>query len=398
MHNILLENDTPLSDEHMNIDDAEFKHIERKEQIFDAELKSESTSYNKDVWMRFIRSKVSIVSAVLVFLIILLSIFGPYLNNLTVTEQRWDLGRLPPRVQGLSRLGIMDGTGVRDIQVANLPNWEHAIVEIISEFYHVGRLGNTPMLQVRVNEYLHAAHVHRANIENGITPDPTYLFFWFGSDALGRCLFLRLWQGTRVSLLLGFAVFLVNISIGLIIGAMLGYYGGKFDMIMQRIMECLVNIPFLPMAIVLIMFLGSGLRSLIILFLIQGWIPVANNVRIQFYRFKNREYVLASRTMGATDKRVMFKHILPNAIGTTITFMALMIPHAILTEAFLAYLGLGIEAPNPSIGVLLRNGQENLLSYPFMLFYPAIVIVTLMLAFNLMGNGLRDAFNPSLRK
>ena len=387
-----------LDDDKLNLPQSELELVERQDKIFDSELKTESVSYGKDVWRRFLRDPVTVVAAIIILIIIIMGIIGPHINEFTVTEQRWDLSRLPPRWPGFERIGIFDGTGVRYIQAANLPNWENALVRILDEYYIYAHGVPVPMLRIRINEYLHAAHVHAANIEAGITPDPTNLYFLFGSDALGRCLFTRLWQGTRISLILGFAATIINLGIGLVLGSAMGYYGGKFDMIAQRCMEVIGNIPFLPLAILLIMLLGSGLNSLIIIFLINGWIPVANNVRIQFYRFKNREYVLASRTMGASDKRVMFRHILPNAAGTTITFIALTVPAVIMGEAFLAYLGLGIEAPNPSIGVLLRNAQQNLLEFPFMMMFPALVIVLLMLAFNLLGNGLRDAFNPSLRK
>ncbi|MCL2376862.1 MAG: ABC transporter permease [Defluviitaleaceae bacterium] len=395
---ILLENDKHLSNELLSLPADQFKLVVREEQIYDAEFKTEPVSYGKDVWRRFVRSRVTVVAAIFVLAIVIMGVIGPHLSQYTVTEQHWDLTRLPPRVPGLENFGIFDGTAIREIQAVNLPNWEHALVEIVEEFNHYGRTGATPFLRIRINEYHHAAYVFADNIEAGITPDPTDMYFWFGSDQLGRCLFARLWQGTRVSLILGFSVALINLSIGLIIGSMCGYYGGKFDMIMQRIMETIGSIPLIPMAILLIILMGSSLRSLLLLFLIQGWISVANGVRVQFYRFKSREYVLASRTMGAKDIRVMFKHILPNAAGTIITAVALVVPSVIFMEALLAYLGLGIEAPNPSIGVLLLNGQQNLLAYPFMIVFPGIVIVLLMLSFNLFGNGMRDAFNPALRK
>lgn len=395
---VLLEYDVPLSDDLLNLPESEFKLVKRDEQIYDAVFEGEAVSYGKDVWRRFRRDKITVVAAVFVFIIVIMGIVGPYINEFTVTGQHWDLSRLPPRIPGLERLGIFDGTAIREIQAANLHNWEHALVDIVGEFYHQGRAGPIPFLRIRINEYHHAAHIHADAIARGITPDPTYLYFWFGSDQLGRCLFTRLWQGTRISLILGFSVVVISLSIGLVVGAVCGYYGGKIDMILQRGMEVIINIPLLALAIVLIMLIGSGLRSLIIVLVIQSWVPVANNVRIQFYRFKNREYVLASRTMGASDPRVMFRHILPNGVGTIVTFVALAVPQAIFTEALLAYLGLGIEAPNPSIGVLLRNGQDNLLAYPYMIVFPAIIIVVLMLSFNLFGNGLRDAFNPALRK
>jgi oligopeptide transport system permease protein len=395
---VLLENNVPLDDEMLNLPEADFEIVVREEKILDVEFKGESVSYGRDVWRRFLRTPVTVAAAIMVLLIVLMGIVGPHLTDFTATEQRWDLSRLPPRWPLFENLGIFDGSGVREIRAENLHNWEPVTINVIEEFDIITAQGPVPMLRIRINEYLHAADVHARNIEQGITPDPTDLYFLFGTDQLGRCLFTRLWQGTRVSLILAFGSVFINLSIGLVLGSAMGYYGGKFDLITQRVLEVIGNIPFLPMAILIVMILGSGMQALILVFLIQGWIPVANNVRIQFYRFKNREYVLASRTMGASDRRVMFKHILPNAIGTTITFIALAIPTVIMGEAFLAYLGLGIEAPHPSIGVLLRNAQENLLAYPFMMLFPGVVMVLMMLAFNLFGNGLRDAFNPDLRR
>lgn len=396
---ILLENNVPLDDELLNLPKSDFELVRREEKIVDKEFEGESVSYAKDVWRRFLRMPVTVFSAIIILLIIIMGIIGPHINEFTITEQRWDLGRMPPRWPGVERLGFMDGSAVRTIQAANLPAWEPFLIRIVEEYDHMGRGGViTPMMRIRIDEYAHRAHIHADNIERGITPDPTSLYFLFGTDQLGRCLFTRLWQGVRISMILALVATLINLSLGLTMGAAMGYYGGTFDLVAQRIMEVISNIPFLPMAIMIIIVMGSGMQALIIVFCINGWIPVANNVRIQFYRFKNREYVLAARTMGASDRRVMFKHVLPNAAGTIITFAALTIPTIILGEAFLSFLGLGIEAPNPSIGVLLRNAQDSLLEYPYMIVFPGIVMVLMMLAFNLLGNGLRDAFNPALRK
>ena len=191
---------------------------------------------------------------------------------------------------------------------------------------------------------------------------------------------------------------MINLTIGLIVGAICGYYGGWVDMLIQRLMDVVGNIPSLPLTILLIMLFGSGILPLVLVFCLTGWMGTANGVRMQFYRYKNREYVLASRTMGSSDARTMARHILPNAVGTIITQCALSVPNVVFQEAGLSYLGLGVQAPNPSIGMLLSDGQKALLDYPFMIVAPGVVIVLLMLAFNLMGNGLRDAFNPTLRE
>ena len=184
---------------------------------------------------------------------------------------------------------------------------------------------------------------------------------------------------------------------GVVYGAVSGYYGGKVDMLMQRIIEILGGVPFLVMAILFVMFLGAGIRSFILVLIITGWIGMSRMIRAQFFRYKDYEYVLASRTMGASDRRLIFRHILPNAIGPIITQATFAVPSAIFSESFLSYLGLGIQAPEPSIGVLLAEGQGSLTTSPHLTLFPAIVVSLLMLSFNLFGNGLRDAFDPRAR-
>jgi oligopeptide transport system permease protein len=329
---------------------------------------------------------VTVVAACVVLLIIIMGIVGPYINTFTHTAQNISLQTMPPRIPGLERLGIFTGEVNLTIQRTTLPVYEAtgSVVRILNEFDQPIRGGSVPMVEIRYNKYIHL----------GI--EDTY--YWFGSDKLGRDLFTRLWQGTRISLIMAFAVSFITLILGLIIGSVCGYYGGWIDLIIERIKEVLWNIPNLPLFILLILMWGTSLRTLITVFVIQGWMGMASGVRVQFYRFKNREYVLASRTMGASDKRIMYKYILPNAAGTMITQMALTVPFVVFQEAALSYIGLGIQPPATSIGMLLMDGQGNLMDYPFMIVSPGIVIVLLMLAFNLFGNGLRDAFNPTLRQ
>ncbi len=185
--------------------------------------------------------------------------------------------------------------------------------------------------------------------------------------------------------------------IGVVYGAVSGYYGGWVDMVMQRIIEIIGGIPSLVLIILFVMYLGAGIVPFILAMILTGWIGMSRMIRAQFYKYKGQEYVLASRTMGAKDRTLIFRHILPNAIGPIITQATLAVPGAIFTESFLSYLGLGIEAPEPSIGVLLAEGQKVLLDHPHLTLFPAIIISLLMLSFNLFGNGLRDAFDPTLR-
>jgi len=229
--------------------------------------------------------------------------------------------------------------------------------------------------------------------------EPMYLF---GSDDLGRDIFVRLGSGARLSIGLGFSVAFINIIIGVIYGAIEGYYGGTADLIMERIADILYEIPSI---IILTLFQihfaqkVGVVPSLLFAFVLTGWIGTASRVRMQFYRFKRQEYVLAARTLGASDGRIIFRHILPNAIGTIITGSILMVPSVIFSESILSFLGIVDLSGSSitSIGAMLNSGQAQLAYYPHAIFFPALFISLLMISFNVFGNGLRDAFNPSLR-
>lgn len=383
-HNITLANGQPLGDDILKKDAAEFALVHRDQEIRDVEFKTEAVSYAKDVWRRFKRDKVTVLALCIIIAIVVMAIIGPYLSPHDYLEQNRAHQDLPPRIQGIEKLGILDGTKVIKIQASNYEEYEPYIVKELGTEVSSSAFGNLEMLKVKIDIY----KMKGAENEH----------YWFGTDDLGRDLFSRLWQGTRVSLILAFAVVAINLSVGLVIGAICGYYGGWVDLIIQRIQDIIWNIPSLPLTIILIMLFGSGILPLILVFCLTGWMGMANGVRMQFYRYKGKEYVLAARTMGASDLRIMFVHILPNAIGTIITQCALSVPSVVFQEAGLSYLGLGVQAPNPSIGMLLSDAQKALLEYPYMIVTPGIVIVLLMLAFNLLGNGLRDAFNPSLRQ
>ena len=232
--------------------------------------------------------------------------------------------------------------------------------------------------------------------DDGIT-EPCFLF---GTNNFGKDLFVGLSSGARFSFILAIVVASVNLFVGAIYGAIEGYYGGKLDIMMERFVELLSSIPFMIVITLLkYHFNVSHIFILFIAFFLTGWTGMAGRTRMQFYRFKNQEYVLVARTLGANDRRIMFKHIFPNAIGTLITSSVLVIPGVIFSETSLSYLGIINLSTGSmtSVGTLLSAGQEYLYTYPHMILFPAIFISLLMLCFNLFGNGLRDAFNPSLR-
>lgn len=220
--------------------------------------------------------------------------------------------------------------------------------------------------------------------------------FILGTDASGFDLFKRAFAGLRTSLVLGFCTFLFCFAFGLIWGAVSGYFGGNVDLFMERFCDILGGIPWIVVMTLCILHLGNNFLTFFLALCLTGWMGTASRTRSQFYRFKGREYVLASRTLGSSDFRLILKHILPNSMGTIITSSVLMIPSTIFSEATLAYLNLGLQGTQ-SFGVMMSTNQQYLGLYPNLVIFPAIVMALMMISFNLFGNGLRDAFNPSLK-
>lgn len=226
--------------------------------------------------------------------------------------------------------------------------------------------------------------------------------FIFGANSYGQDIFTCLAAGARLSFLLAIFVSIINLTIGAIYGAIEGYYGGAADMIMERVSDILASVPFMVVVTLFKLHLSEKvgvLPSLLFAFVLTGWVGMASRVRLQFYRFKSHEYILAARTLGARDGRLMFKHIFPNSIGTIITGAVLTIPGVIFSESSLSYLGIiNLQTSSlTSVGTMLSQGQGYLQTHPHIILFPAIFISLLEISFNLFGNGLRDAFNPSLR-
>ena len=237
----------------------------------------------------------------------------------------------------------------------------------------------------------------RATVTNykvlGYNSMPRYLM---GTDKSGRDMFKYVFEGLRTSLLLGVLTFVVCFLFGLLWGSICGYFGGTVDLLMERFTDILAGVPWIVVMTLIIIHMGSNFWTFALALCLTGWIGTAARTRTQFYRFRGREYVLASRTLGASDARLIAKHILPNALGTIITGAVLMIPSVIFSEATISYLGLGLKNL-ASLGVILSDNQAELLTSSYLLIFPAIVIALIMISFNLFGNGLRDAINPSLK-
>lgn len=433
--------------ENTTIDKNKFVFVNTDEQFYREEdsIAGESVSYYRDAFNRFKRNKASVAAGIILAIIAFFTVFGPYLKSYPLPETNPKAAiyfkELPPKVRGLERLGIFDGTkrlNQRELNFINsLP--EGIVLKTYDEYVNQG----VTFVDIKVDYYRYVEYIsangtgltedrmtvyrltkseyeyaleHNAVIElldvntsTGIYltrmdvfkaylhTDADNVYFWFGTDATGRDLFTLIWLAARISILMAIAVTVINMIFGVIVGSIAGYFGGTIDIVMDRIVDVLGNLPFMAILTILLLRFGNSLGVIIVAFTLTGWIGAYSTTRMQFYRYKNREYVLAARSYGAKDSRIMYRHILPNAIGTLITSFSLSIPSFIFTESTYSFLGIINYANTTSIGRLLSNGQEVMQNHYHLLLFPAIFISLLMLSFNMFGNGLRDAFNPSLR-
>ena len=382
---MIIDKNNALPEEILNLPDSDFELVQTENKIQDEKFKTKPIGFFKDSMIRLSKSKVTMVAMSIILIIIFLAILVPNITGYTYTEQNINWKNLPPKIQLLEKLGIADGTRVlSNRKLSGLDDTTRYPEGSIIEYFNPREANGQTIVDVKVDAYKLAG-----------VPEDRY--HWFGTDYLGRDLLTRLFKGTRISLLIAFFTVVTNVFIGVVYGAISGYYGGKVDIIMTHFSEILDGMPYIVVTMLFMILLGSGMSSIIIALCITGWIGTSRLIRTQFYRFKGREYVLAARTLGVRDVKLIFRHIFPNTVGPLITRAMIAIPSAIFSESFLAYLGLGIKAPDTSIGVLLADGQSVLLQYPYQTLFPAILISLLMVAFNLFSNGLRDALDPTKR-
>ncbi|MBM7644025.1 oligopeptide transport system permease protein [Scopulibacillus daqui] len=314
------------------------------------EIAGESTSFWKDAMRRLVKNKAAVVSAIVIVFLIIMSIFGPMMNKYGYDDQDLSRANLPPKIPFLANIHWLPFDGVDSNGI---------------------------------DQY------KAKNIKED---------FWLGTDKFGRDQWTRIWKGTQISLFIAFAAAMIDLIIGVAYGGISAYFGGRVDNVMQRIIEVLSGIPQLIILILAIMVLKPGIVSIIIAMVITGWTTMARIVRSQILKLKSSEYVLASRTLGANHSRLILKHLLPNSLGQIIITTMFTVPSAIFFEAFLSFIGLGIPVPKASLGTLINDGFQSLQIFPFQVLWPAVVISLLLIAFNLLGDGLRDAFDPKQRK
>ncbi|WP_314640262.1 ABC transporter permease [Stomatobaculum longum] len=313
-------------------------------------------SFWKEAFIRFVRKKSAMVGLILIALIVVLAAVGPKMNAYSYSAQNIAQKNLAPRVPGLERFGILDGS------------------ETIL----------TTSGSKKVNSY------REKKLDN--------IYYWFGSDNFGRDLWTRTWSGARVSLIIAIAAAVIDMLIGMSYGLISGYFGGKVDIIMQRILEISNGIPRLVIVTLLLLILKPGMLTIIFALMLTEWIGMSRIARAEMLKLKEQEFVLASRTLGAGPFFIIFKEILPNIIGPIITQVMFSIPTAIFTEAFLSFVGLGIPVPECSLGSLISDGFNSFTTHSFQILPPITVMALLMLSFNLVGDGLREALDPKLKE
>lgn len=312
-----------------------------------------SLNFWQDSWLRVRKNKGAVFSLFVVVILFIMAFLGPIITPYAFDTQTTKNANLPPKIQGLENVSWLpfDGT-----------------------------------LTKRDGTVVHSYDIR--NVKE---------YYWFGTDNLGRDIFSRIWKGTQVSLLIAFIAALSDMVIGVTYGAISGYVGGRVDSVLQRILEILVGIPNLIIVVLMILVLKPGIIPIIIAISITGWISMARVVRAQVLKLKNQEFVLAAKTLGASDFSIIFKHMIPNMFGIIIINTMFSIPNAIFFEAFLSFIGLGLQEPNASLGTLINDGFKSMLAFPYQMIIPAIMISLIMVAFNLIADGLRDALDPKMR-
>ncbi|MGW7917110.1 oligopeptide ABC transporter permease [Staphylococcus xylosus] len=314
------------------------------------EMQRESKNFWQDAWTQLKRNKLAVVGMIGLIFIVLLALIGPLLSSHDYAEQDVERRNLPAKIPVLDQISFLpfDGEGAQGVD---------------------------------------------AYKEAGVKEN-----FWFGTDQLGRDLWSRTWQGAQVSLFIGVVAALLDIFIGVIYGAISGFFGGRIDNVMQRIIEVVASIPTLIVVILFVLIFEPSIWTIILAMAITGWIGMSRVVRGEFLKLKNQEFVLASKTLGASKFKLIFKHILPNTLGVIVVTSMFTVPNAIFFEAFLSFIGIGVPAPRTSLGSLVNEGRAMLLIHPHELFIPALVLSLLILFFYLFSDGLRDAFDPKMRR
>ena len=389
-----------------------FVFIEQKDE--DIETIRPSLTYWQDAWRRLKQNKLSVLGMFAVVLIILFGFVGPKFTPFSYSDQVNKYKNLPPRLELYEindkyfyvskdyNMFLVEENG----KLIDRLNLNPLKKDPINKIYRYDLGEEEVILDFSYNllptkqgyDYDFTIEYNGEIVEQPVSTkwNKTYIF---GTDSLGRDLLTRVMYGAQISLLVAFIATIANLFIGVVYGSIAGYEGGRADNIMMRIVDIINSVPLVLYVILLMVwFRGGGLWNIIIALASVYWVDMARLVRGQMLSLKEQEFVLAARVMGVSKTKIIFRHLIPNAMGPIIVSIAMMIPSAVFTESFLSFIGLGVSAPMASWGTLANNALSGLQTYPYQLFFPALAIAFTMLAFNFIGDGLRDALDPRLRK
>ncbi len=398
--------------------DKRFVYI--KDNIEDMETARPSLTYWQDAWRRLKKNKLAMVGAFTIFFVLLFGLFGPSMTKYSYSDQLNKFKNLPPRLEIFnvgenlnfhlsSDYNIFLVTDDGEVFDRLEPDKNQR--DMINKIY-VYKYGTEDDFEEVTLDFSYNLlpskqgydYDHTIEYQGIVYTQPNDKVFNrtfpFGTDDLGRDILTRVMYGTRISLMIAFIATLVNLLIGVVYGSISGFEGGKVDEFMMRIVDIINSVPLMLYVILLMVTFkdNDGLTNIIIALSTVYWVSMARLVRGQMLALKEQEFVLAASVIGVPRYKIIFRHLIPNAMGPIIVSMTMMIPSAVFTEAFLSFIGLGVSAPQASLGTLANNSLSGLLTYPYQLFFPALTIAIIILAFNFLGDGLRDALDPRLRK
>ena len=341
-------------EEKLKLSPDSFEPLAKGEAQDNEKIAAPSLTFTQDVWLRLKKNKGAVVSLIVILLMVIVA-FGstPFINKSTLVKSQPQYANLPAKVPGLDAINGLNG------KIKQAGVWVDAYAK------------------------------------NDVPKDK---YFYLGTDYLGRSLAQRIIYGTKVSLIVALVATFFDLTVGVAYGIISGWKGGRVDNVMQRIIEIISSIPNLVIVVLMLVVLKPGMTSIILAIAISSWTTMARMIRAETLSLKTQEYVLAARTLGESPTKIAWKHLVPNLSSIIIIQTMYTIPSAIFFEAFLSFIGIGITAPETSLGVLLNEGQKNFQFLPYQMWYPAIVLCVLMIAFNLLGDGLRDAFDPKTRR
>lgn len=363
---------------------------------------SKSRSFAADVWFRFRHKPTAIAGFILILVLAVFAAVGPLLTPYDYAEQNLALVNIPPLLKvyvGPSGEGLYITQSLKVLAVNPDGTLGDALPRVREEDDKKMTIFQSGDKEVALY-YGGSPYVLADEATGNIYPTR---YAWntshlLGTDALGRDILARLMYGTRVSLVVAFVAALVNMVIGILYGGIAGYAGGTVDVVMMRVVDVISTIPLTLYVILIMQLLGSGIQSIIVALGSVYWVDMARVVRGQVLSLKQQEFVVAAKTLGSTPATILRRHLLPNALGSILVTVTMLIPSAIFMEAFLSYLGIGLQAPLASLGTMCNDASANLRTSPHEMFIPALMICLIMFAFNFVGDGLRDALDPKLKR